>query len=129
MNPFGTLPDLERFVSTLALAMTGQAKPGQLKEALPGVNPLFGDVGENVFGGGYGKNQPPVGYGIYADFPQVALAEAFGLNLDPLSEPYQGTREKPRLYDQDPRDQLLRFLGLGYARVSRRRAKQIKEND
>jgi hypothetical protein len=129
MNPFATVVDLERFTATLALAMAGQAKPGQLKESLPGVNPLFGSVGEGVFGGGYGGKQAPPLWSVYADLPQTKLAEAFGLNIDPFSEPYQGTRSKPRLFDQDPRDQLLRYLGAGYARVSKRRAEQIKEGD
>lgn len=127
-NPFSTVDQMGRFAAAVGMYAAGQGKAGDLGRALPGANPFFMNLAEGVFGadvrGSSTEGEPPV-YGIYADLPPVRLAEAFGVNADPLSEPYQGTAAKPRLYDQDPRDQLLRFLGVPYARVSRRRAAQM----
>jgi hypothetical protein len=127
-NPYSTTLDMGRFVAALAMW-----QPGKLGKALPGANPFFQQAGETLYGSDL-RGSPAAAnkigpfalpYGVYQDLPQVKLAEAFGKNVDPLSEPYQGTDAKPRLYDQDPQDLLLRFLGVPYARVSKTRAKQM----
>lgn len=127
-NPFSTVDQMGKFAAALGMYAAGQGKAGDLGRALPGANPFFMNLAEGVFGtdvrGASTEGEPPL-YGIYADLPPVRLAEAFGVNADPFNEPYQGTASKPRLYDQDPRDQLLRFLGVPYARVSKQRARQM----
>lgn len=126
-NPFSTVDQMGKFAAALGMWAGGKGDPGDVGRALPGVNPFFLNIAEGVFGTdprGAPVSGPPL-VGIYQDLPQVRLAEAFGINADPFTEPYQGTASKPRLYDQDPRDQLLRFLGLPYARISRRRARQM----
>lgn len=124
-NPFGTSVDLAEFADALL-----RGKPGQAGREFVGMNPYIQGLlqqitGTNMTTGapvpdyGFGPLNPLMGIG--EGLPQVRLGKAFSGNA------YQGTPSRPTLYDQDTLDLLLRYLGLPYARVSTRRAKQIEK--
>ena len=122
-NPYATVGQLQEFVAALAVG-----KPGDAWEVLPGLNPIFGMPLEALAGVGRARYQNNR-YGVlgtsatnfWQSIPQVRLAEALRGNL------YQGTPGKPTLTDRDRWDELMRYLGVPYARVSPERVRDLTE--
>jgi len=123
-NPFGTTVDIQEFLTAL---LSGQ--PGSAGKQLPGVNPLFAAPAQALFGVNISTGAPlprtPGGVlgasarQITENLPQYRVGEAA------LGKRYQGTADRPTLYEQDLRDILLRYLGIPYARVSPSRGKSL----
>lgn len=122
-NPLATVAQMQDFVAALA-----SGEPGKAWEVMPGLNPFFGVPIEVATGAkprsGYkGSNR----FGIFSAapsrffmaLPEVRLAQAL------LGRSYQGTPDSPTLYDRDREDELLRYLGIPYARVSPERVQEI----
>lgn len=112
MNPYATVGQLAE--SSYA-ALPGGPLAGPY---LPGVNPIFNDIvtyltGKNL--AGYSGQEVP-GMGTIAGLPQLRLWKA-----------YQGTMPKGNtLNDHAFIDELLRYMGVPYARVSPSAAKKHK---
>ena len=122
-NPLATVAQLQEFVAALA-----SGEPGKAWETMPGLNPFFGvpievATGAKPRSGFTGSNR----FGIFSaaphrffmSLPEVRLAQALS------GRSYQGTNVSPTLYDRDREDEILRYLGIPYARVSSERVQEI----
>lgn len=124
-NPYTTTVDLARAAGAL---VTG--RPGEIGKALPGVNPLLAGLVSSASGKDLrtGADVSGIPGGLLGNLaastveglPQFTLAQAIA------GRQYRGTPSKPRLYDQNLRDLLLRYGGVPYAQVSPQRLKQMR---
>jgi hypothetical protein len=120
INPFATVAALQDSVAALAnlpLYAAGVKQPEYGAEpawaALPGVNPIF-----DVLIRGMTNTRSGNRYGLLGAVPQVELGKALA------GRQYESPTT---LYDRDTYDQLLRYLGVPYARVSRRRVRELSK--
>lgn len=121
-NPYGTVGQLQDFVEALA-------HPGQAAQFLPGLNPIYAGMfewltGKNVATGAPVRNALP-GQSTLTGLPQYRLGQAFGL----FGGLYQGKAGAPTLADRDKWDELMRFMGVPYTRISPQRAKEIAQKN
>ena len=124
-NPFATVCDLQNFVATLAFG-----DPDDIWQTLPGINPYLGEPLAAITGAGRYRYAKKNRFGLVGRVtqgfvttavPQIRLEEALRGNL------YQGTPQHPTLTDRAAMDELLRYMGIPYARVSRRRIQELSE--
>jgi hypothetical protein len=111
VNPYATVGQLADFAAS---PLEGAGAPGR---TLPGLNPLIGELASFVFGqtpAGYGTPDVP-GLGILEALPQKRLFDALSGNA----------RSGNTFNDRDAVDELLRYLGVPYARVSPSAAKRV----
>lgn len=123
MNPLATIAQLQEFVIALAAG-----EPGEAWKTMPGLNPFIAlpievTTGAKPRSGFQGSQR----FGVFSaaphrfweSLPEVRLGRAI------LNKSYQGTPESPTLYDRGRRDELLRYTGIPYARVSPERIEEI----
>lgn len=120
-NPYATVAQIAEAVAALT------QEPGQVGKKLPGFNPLVGDILAQMFGqtmAGYGVRDIP-GAGTFDSLPQSrllgALETKYGIDF-PLVKP---APDGDTFNDRDVIDELLRYLGVPYARVSPSAAKRV----
>ena len=118
LNPYMTVAQLGAFSAALA-----SLQPGEVGRTLPGLNPLLTDLGSYVWG------QSPQGYEIHGigtveTLPFTRLLKAFELTYG-VDIPWLGpAASTDPMYDHNLKDELLRYGGVPYARVSRTAAKR-----
>lgn len=118
LNPYMTVAQLGAFSAAVA-----SLQPGEAGRTLPGLNPLLTDVGSYVWG------QSPQGYEIHGigtveTLPFTRLLKAFELTYG-VHIPWLGpASSKDPMYDHNFKDELLRYGGVPYARVSQTAAKR-----
>jgi hypothetical protein len=123
VNPYATIGQLADF------AVSPLDGPGAIGSKLPGANPLLLEIISYIYGqnaAGYGVPDVP-GVGVIDALPQTRIAGAaerqFGKDI-PLVKP---APDGDTFNDRDVVDELLRFLGVPYARVSPSAAKRVVE--
>lgn len=118
LNPYMTVAQLGAFSAAIV-----SLHPGEMGRTLPGLNPLLTDLGSYVWG------QSPQGYEIHGigtveTLPFTRLLKAFELTYG-VHIPWLGpAASKDPMYDHNFKDELLRYGGVPYARVSRTAAKR-----
>jgi hypothetical protein len=120
INPYATVGQLADFV-----AAAGK-EPGSLGKTLPGANPLLVDLISFFYGktpAGFAATTP--GVGTLESVPPARLAGAaestFGFKIPGVKSAPTGDT----FNDRDFYDELLRYLGAPYARVSPSAAKRV----
>jgi hypothetical protein len=120
INPYATVGQLADFI-----ASAGEG-PGAMGRTLPGANPLLTDIISYIYGqspSGFAATTP--GVGTLEGVPQSRLLGAaestFGFHIPGIKPAPTGDT----FNDRDFYDELLRYLGVPYARVSPSAAKRV----
>lgn len=113
LNPYATLPQLGQDISGTVnpvVELAGRSVFGE--DRYTSVSP--GDLLNNLLAGAKETG---------TNLPQARLLEALRGTI------YKGTPAQPTLYDRRGRDELLRYLGVPYSAMSKKRARQLAEKE